>query len=422
MPAAEQREPGITVVGAGIVGVCCALYLLRDGHRVTLVDRGDPGMGCSFGNAGHIQAGACIPIATPGVLRRVPSMLADPESPLVIRWQHLPTLLPYLWRFILSARPGRVEAIAKVLGSVLSHAVADYAPLVALAQAQALVRENRELMVYRSAAAFEAARPQHDFRRRHGVAVEELDAGQLREIEPALAPVFERAAMLPTYLRTVDPLRFTQALLAAFQQAGGRFEQADVLDVRHDPAGGATLATSRGEMRAPTLVLATGAHSRRLAARLGSPLPLNTERGYHLMLPNPGVALRRPVSLAERRVGLIPMPGGVRIVGSAELASIDAPPRYERAWRLYKIARQALPSLDASDAKPWMGRRPSTPDSLPVIGAAPGAPGVFFAFGHGHLGLTMGAVTGRLIADLVAGRAPPIDMAPLGAGRFGRPS
>lgn len=418
MHSGASTRSDVTVVGAGIVGVCCALYLLRDGHRVTLLDRAQPGQGCSYGNAGHIQAGACIPIATPGVLRQVPGMLLDRNSPLVIRWRHLHTLAPYLWRFVQAARPDRVEHIAHTLCSVLGHAVADYAPLVAMARAESLVRPNGELLVYRSAKAFEAARPMHDFRRSHGVAVQELDAAALQALEPALPPVFQRAALLPTYLRTVDPYRFTQSLFRAFVDGGGQFRQAELQDIRRAPGEGATLVTSEGEWHAPRFVLATGAHAKRWAARLGLRLPLNTERGYHLMLPNPGLQLSRPVSLAEHRVGLIPMPDGLRIVGSAELAALDAPADQERAWRLLRIARQMLPTLDAKGAVPWMGQRPSTPDSLPVIGPAPGFAGAFLAFGHGHLGLTMGAVTGRLVSDLVAQRAPPIDLAPLGAHRF----
>src|SRR4029077_17317858 len=168
-----------TVIGAGTVGVCCALYLQRDGHRVTLIDRSSPGRGCSFGNAGVIQIGACVPIATPGVLRQVPKMLLDPEGPLVIRWQYLPRLAPYLLRFIAAAQPTRVEAIAKSLASVLGHAIDAYRPLIAAAGAQDLIRDSGELYVYHTDAAFAAARAAHDLRRRNGVRIETVPIEEL---------------------------------------------------------------------------------------------------------------------------------------------------------------------------------------------------------------------------------------------------
>src|SRR5579871_1904108 len=180
-----------TVLGAGTVGVCCALYLQRDGHRVTLIDRISPGNGCSYGNGGIIQIGACVPIATPGVLRQVPTMLLDPEGPLIIRWRHLARLAPYLLRFVAAARPARVEAIAKTLASVLGGAIDAYRPLIASAGAQGLIRDTGEMYVYHTDAAFEAARPAHDLRRRNGVNIVDVPLEELRQIEPALASTFK---------------------------------------------------------------------------------------------------------------------------------------------------------------------------------------------------------------------------------------
>ena len=409
-----------TVLGAGTVGVCCALYLQRDGHRVTLVDRASPGNGCSYGNAGVIQIGACVPIATPGVLRAVPRMLLDPEGPLVIRWQYLPRLAPYLLRFIASARPARVEAIARTLASVLGHAIEAYRPLIDAAGAQGLIRETGEMYVYHTDAAFAAAAPAHELRRRHGVRIEPVPIEELRQIEPALAPGFKHAVWFPDCIRTTSPHLLTHALAQRFIQDGGEFRQEAVRDITVDLRGELTLQTFDGPRAVDRLVIATGAHSRPWAEKLGSFVPLDTERGYHLMLPEPGVELSRPVIVGDHRVGIASMVGGLRIAGTAELAKLDAAPNFQRAHRLLAIVKRALPDLNIADPRPWMGHRPSTPDSLPVICQAPRTPRAFFAFGHGHLGLTMGAITGRLIADLAAGRKPPADLAPLHIDRFRR--
>ena len=409
-----------TVLGAGTVGVCCALYLQRDGHHVTLVDRGEPSSGCSYGNGGIIQIGACVPIATPGVLRQVPKMLLDPEGPLVIRWQYLPRLAPYLLRFVAAARPSRVEAIAKTLASVLGLAIPAYRTLISAAGAHDLIRDTGEMYIYHTDAAFEAARPAHDLRRRNGVRIVDVPLEELRQIEPALAPTIKHAVWFPDCIRTTNPALLTRALAEKFVRDGGQIRQESVTDIAVAPDGTISLATERGARAIDRLVVATGAYSKRWTEKLGSFVPLDTERGYHLMLPRPGVDLNRPVIVGDHRVGISSMVGGLRVAGTAELARLDAPPNYRRAHRLLAIVKRALPDLNIADPQPWMGHRPSTPDSLPVICQAPRAPKAYLAFGHGHLGLTMGAVTGSLIADLAAGRDPPIDLKPLHVDRFRR--
>jgi glycine/D-amino acid oxidase-like deaminating enzyme len=414
----NNKSLSITVLGAGIVGVNVALALQRDGHRVTLIDRDEAGHGCSYGNAGMIQAGAVMPIATPGVLGRVPSMLLDKNSPLVIRWQHLPSLAPYLTNFIAAARPAKVAETGNVLARLLSEAVTSYTPLLAASGADSLVREHRELLVFRSQAAFDARQSAFAYQKERGIDIEQLDAAQVHELESALSADFIRGALLPSYFRVTNPLQFTQTLLGAFIRQGGVFRREWVQNIRPAEDGGVVLETAAGNIEAPHFVLATGAHSGQWAANLGSKLPVNTERGYHVVLPQAGGALSRPVTLAEHRVGVVPMAEGLRIVGTAELASVDTHPYYERAFRLIGLTKQALPNLDARGARPWMGRRPSTPDSLPVVGKSPLHHGVYFAFGHGHLGLTLGAVTGRIIADLIGQRPTHTDIHALRADRF----
>lgn len=408
-----------TVLGAGAVGVCTALYLLRNGHPVTLLDRLPPGKGCSFGNAGLIQTGACVPIATPGVLRDVPRMLLDPDGPLVIRWQHLPSLLPYLLGFVLAARARRVEEISVALQAILNHAMEAYRVLLAEAGANDLVRRSGELYVYERQASYDRAKPWHDLRRKRGVEVVDLAPEELRQLEPALAPIFCKGVYLPDSVQTLNPYMVTAALAENFARNGGEIVQEEVREIAMGAGGPTALLTDKGRRKIDHLVVATGAFSKRWARQLAGYLPLDTERGYHLMLPRPNIDLRVPLLSGDYRFGLVPMVDGIRLAGTAELATLDAPPRYARAERLLKIAERMLPGLSGEARTRWMGHRPSTPDSLPVIGRSPRFASVYLAFGHGHLGLTLGAVTGRLIADLASGRIPPLSLAPYDIRRFG---
>lgn len=409
-----------TVLGAGTVGVCIALTLRREGHRVTLIDRDAPGMGCSFGNAGIIQVGGVVPLATPGILKQVPKMLMDPEGPLVIRWPYLPRLMPYLLRFMASARPAQVESTATALAGILQSAIPAYDELIKAAGAEDLIRRSGELYVYETDAAFAAARPAHDLRRKHGVRIDPIPVEELRRLEPALAPIFRHAVLFSDCISTLDPALFTQRLAAHFEAEGGEMLRGRIDDLEVGAEGPAAVIVDGQRRAVDEVVVALGAYSKRFAAKLGSFVPLDTERGYHLMVKDSGLRLGRPVVFGDQKFGAASMVGGLRLAGTAELCDIDQPPNFPRAFRLMKLARRALPGLSDEPPVPWMGHRPSTPDSLPVICRAPHHRKAYFAFGHGHLGLTMGAVTGRLVADLAAGRPGATDLAPFDIRRFHR--
>ncbi len=414
----QVRE--ITILGAGIIGISTGLYLQREGFQVTMIDQDEPGRGCSYGNGGLIQCPSVVPLATPGILRQVPRMLLDTKQPLVLRWQHLPSLLPFLLRFVASARADSIDHISRSLASIVPQAYDAYKPLIDAAGAQGLIQNNGELHLYQSSESFTKAQFAHGIRRAHGIEVQDLAGDAIYEHEPQLARVFKHGVYLPSTYSTTDPFRFTQALLRSFVAGGGRVKRAQIRDVVVQADGQVQVHTDAQTHVTAAVVVALGAFSRPIVERLGNFVPLNSERGYHLMLPGPQVPLRGCTIFADYKVALNPMGDAVRLLGMAELAKVGAPPDYQRIRRALPLAKQLVPGLRTEDATSWLGHRPSTPDSLPVISRSPHHRSVFFAFGHNHSGLTLGGITGQLVADLVCDRSPRVDVRPFDITRFKR--
>jgi glycine/D-amino acid oxidase-like deaminating enzyme len=408
----------IIIVGAGIIGMSCALSLRREGHQVTVLDFGGPGEGTSKGNAGAIASAGIVPLSGPGMLTQIPRWLLDPVGPLAIRWRYLPRALPWLLRFVAAGRADRVEAQATALRSLYERAYETYQPLLQFAGASGLFQRLGYVAAYETDAAWRKDQGGFALRRRRGVAMRELDAAALHALEPTLAPNFRHGMHYTENGHVADPYLLVRKFADAFTAGGGVIKTERVADCALDGGAGVRIVTDHGEHRAECLVIAAGARSHHLAARLGSRVPLETQRGYHATLPNPGVTPRLPVSSGERKFLSTPMAMGLRFAGTVEFAGLDAPPDWRRAEVLVAAGKQIFPGLDGANPSFWMGHRPCLPDSLPVIGPAPQSRNVLYAFGHGHLGLTGGAVTGQIIADLVANRAPPTDITPFRVDRF----
>jgi D-amino-acid dehydrogenase len=420
MPTTADPAAGndAIVVGAGIVGVCSALWLQRTGFRVTLIDRDPPGEGCSSGNAGNLGIASCVPNGVPGILSRVPRLLFDPAQPLSIRLGHFPKALPWFVRFARASGRERAERITAARASLLARVFDAYAPLVAESGADDLIERTGWLAVYEKRASLTGAAFEFEMRRRFGVEMTMLSGDEAREMEPALGPIASCAVYYPRNGRTVNPLRLTRVFARHFVRSGGVLlrEAARAINIGGD--GKTRVVTDAGEHTADRLVLAAGVWSKSLARGLGSRIPLEAERGYHTMMPEPGVTVRRQLTFADRGVAIAPMEHGLRVSGIAEFAHPGAAPDYRHADRVLGHARDLIPGLNADGATRWMGCRPATPDSLPVIGRSPHHPAVLFAFGHGHLGLTFAAITGMLIAELAAGRPTSVDISPFRADRF----
>jgi len=417
---ANQTAPRqIAVVGAGIVGVCCALHLQRDGHAVSLIDPRPPGTATSFGNAGGIVTGAVVPNSTPALWRDLPRMLFHPDSAVRMRWSYLPNLTPWLARFLLAGRDAQVRQIAASLQPLVSRAYDAHRDLIALSGADGIVRPVGWLKVYATESGFAHTAYDRGILAENNVRFDVLNADDIRQLEPALARGFVKGLHQPDSGFVSSPFRLTEAYTKQFQRMGGTpvTERVRGIEPSND---GVTLDCELGYRRFETVVVATGAWSKELARQIGDRVFLDTERGYHLNLePGESGDLRRPVVFADRGgFVLAPMQDGIRLTSGVELAGLDAPPDFARIRRLLPVARSVLPGLSDRVTRQWMGYRPSTPDSLPVIGVSPRSPRVLYAFGHQHLGLTLSAITGRQIAALVGGRAPDFDLAAYRVDRF----
>ena len=413
----QTRPKNIAVIGAGVVGVSAALYLQRDGHAVTLIDREGPAAGASYGNAGGVVNASTAPIGMPGLLRRVPAMLLDPQGPLVLRWRYLPAIAPWLLRLLLASRRSRVEGIADARVALNAGVEAAWRALAAQAGIEDLLRPVGWLEVFETDKGLASTAAERDLMTRRGVPFEILNADELRQLEPALAPIFKHGFFMPGCLFVANPGRAVQRLAEDFVQRGGRLVIRQVSGFGLDGRPYRVLTDGGDALETDAIVLAAGAWSRRLARQLGASVPLDTERGYHLMLPALDNGLRRPTIHGEQSFVLCPMEQGTRLTSQVEFAGLDAPPDFRRVRGLLSAAKRMLPALEAEEQSAWLGFRPSMPDSLPVVGPVDGLPDVYLGFGHGHLGLTQGPVTGRILADLVAGRDPGIDLAPYRAGR-----
>jgi len=413
-----ERDGHVTVIGAGVVGCCCALHLLRDGWKVTIVDPEAPGTQTSYGNAGAISPQSINPMAGPGVLKQIPGWLADPLGPLALRWGYLPKALPWLLKFVAAGTPARIKAQSDALADLHRPVIDAHEELAELARVRDLIHRQGALTVYETDANFAADAAGRQRMRDKGHVIEELGPEEIAQLEPGLAPIFKHATWAPNSGHTVNPGRLTEAYGATARSMGAEIVAARVVGIDWKADGGGMLSTDRGARPFDRIVVAAGAWSARLSRMLGDPFPLESERGYHMMLPKPGFTTRRPVSFNERRFMTTTMEKGLRLAGTVEFAGLEAPPTWGRADKLLRHAAEVFREVDVAGAERWMGQRPATPDSLPVISASPKRKGVYYAFGHGHLGLTAGAITGRHIASLVAGRTPDIDLKPFRIDRF----
>ncbi|MBZ9737559.1 MULTISPECIES: NAD(P)/FAD-dependent oxidoreductase [unclassified Mesorhizobium] len=408
----------IAIIGGGIIGICAAAFLAEAGLDVTVFDRTGICEETSSGNAAAFAFSDVLPLAHKGMIRQLPKWLADPLGPLSIPPAYLPKLLPWLIRFWRAGAPGKYEASLTAQAGMMKLAEAEWMDLIDRSGTRPMLREDGSLELYESEAEFRASLSGWAARERFGIGFRHVEGEALAGLQPGLSPRFVKGTFVPGWKTVADPKLLGKAVWAYAQSRGARFEMARVERVAADQEGAVLTLADGSTRQARQLVIAAGAWSHLLARQLGDRIPLETERGYNTTLPGSAFDVKRQLIFSGHGFVVTPLETGLRVGGAVELGGIDRPPNFDRSKALLQKARKFLPGLDPSGGREWMGFRPSLPDSVPVIGKATRSRQVIYAFGHGHLGLTQAAATGRLILEFVLGQTSSVDPAPFSPQRF----
>lgn len=413
----EETHVPVTVVGGGIIGICTALALAERGAIVRLIDRDEPGQGASGGNAGVISPWSVVPQSMPGLWKNIPGWMLFPDGPIRLPVTYMPKFIPWSLKFLRAGRKARVSDISTAMYT-LNHANIElFRRLLAGTGHGSLIEDSMYVHVCRDPKHASVEGLGWDLRRKIGADLEVIDGAELRRIEPALSKNYQAAILIKGQSRARNPGRIGQVLTQKFQRMGGEILRANVNTLVQSDTGW-QIETDQGALEAETLVVAAGAWSAKLLAPLGISLPLEAERGYHVMFKTPGVELNNSIMDVDLKFVSSSMEGGLRSAGTAEFAGLDAPPTDARAQMLIRQSKTMLPDLDTSATETWTGIRPSFPDSLPVLGAVPNHKGLFAAFGHSHFGLMMAPRTGELLADTILGKRINTDLSPFRIDRF----
>jgi D-amino-acid dehydrogenase len=407
----------IIVIGAGICGVSTAIWLQRAGHRVILMDKGLPGMGASYGNAGLLAQWAVVPVTSPSLWRDAPRYLLNPNSPLFMKWSYFPKLLPWLARYLSHATDAKTRRIVANLVPLLGDAVDQHKSLVRGTALERWVSDSKLSYAYRSKAEFDADSYAWALKRTAGFEPTILVGGQVRESEPILGPAVQCLAVLEGQGHIVNPGQYVTELTSLFTARGGLFIQAEVLDLQKSGGRISRVETDKGSFECRHAVITAGIWSKELMKKLKLNVPLETERGYHVIFENPSRMPNNPMMIVAGKFVVTPMDMGLRCAGTVELGDHYAGPSKAPIRLLRRHAKDIFPDLTYSGVSEWMGFRPSTPDSVPLIGEL-GRSGIYVGFGHQHVGLTSGPKTGRLLAQMIDGTAPNMDMSPYDPARY----
>ncbi|SEQ08553.1 D-amino-acid dehydrogenase [Amphritea atlantica] len=415
----EHFNGSVAVIGAGVVGLCCALEAQRKGYQVTLFDRDEAGLGASFGNAGYLATELIEPLSNPQILRSALPLWLNPKGPLFLPLQYFMRIIPWLFRFVGSSAPEVLRRSRKGLIQLNREAIAAWQRCLTDIDATEQIVKSGYLLVWESADKIEAARQHQAWLRNNHIDAELVQGERLAQLEPELAKTVSHALFFPDACRVSEPYQLCTRLFSAFIERGGAFIQQNITQVKPSSQQ-VTVLTESQDQRYDTAMICAGAWSKTLLSDLGVNVPLEAERGYHLTIPEAGFMLRHTIGSAERRFVMGPLDSGLRVVGMTELGGLKLPPFKQRFDVLRYHSRQLLPGLDTPEleVREWMGHRPTLPDSLPVIDRHPQHPQILFAFGHQHLGLTQAAVTAELTLKLLQKEASMIDMSLFKVNRF----
>ena len=406
------------VIGAGIIGTAIAHDLQKRGRQVVLLDRDAPGRGASFGNMASIAVTEFMPASRPSVWRQIPGWMLDPEGPVRVRPSYMPRLVPWFLRFIAASRPSKLRELEAQGAALCARSLDDTMALLRETGLQDQISDEGCLSLYTDEAEFRADREHIEILERFGFAHQVIGRQAIKALEPELSDKIGMAVLFPQNRSMKDPYKLVLALADRFTAMGGRIESGEVTGFVRDSGIREVLLKDGRRIAADRVVICAGAFSAKLAKMLGEPIPLETERGYHTQIMAPGITMKHSIIWPAKAFMVTPTAGGIRVGGTVEMAGLDAAPDYRRAKVTVKRAREALPNLKVQDFTEWMGHRPALPDTVPILSASAKTKGLFYATGHGHLGLTYAATTARLMGDLISGAKPAIDLHPYRVNRF----
>jgi glycine/D-amino acid oxidase-like deaminating enzyme len=413
-----ERTPGIAVIGAGVVGMASALHLQRVLGGVTAIDPLQPGGGASFGNGGLIAVDSCGPMSTPGMLRQAPRWLLNPDGPLAINHGYAIRALPWLMGRVSAGKMHRIIAASDAFRTLHKPALDIYLDMLGRENFRSLIRQSGHVEVWEGADISDSERIGGELRARHGIAHESLSLDALKQLVPQISPAIKRASFVPNGAHTINPLRLVQKLADLFVEAGGSLLREQVMKLLPLDGGGYRVLTNIGDYRFSKLVIAGGAWSNRLLKPLRVSLPLEAERGYHVMVRESSLDLKLPVLHRGKGFGATPMEDGVRFAGTVEIAGLDIEMNERRSASIRQHAENMFPGLATKQSTIWMGFRPCFPDNLPVIDQVKQYPGLFIACGHGHFGVTSAPATGLALSRMMTGQPPAFDLTPFRLARF----
>jgi D-amino-acid dehydrogenase len=412
---AKQPQHDVIIVGAGIIGLAIAHYVQQTGRKVTLIDRKGVAQEASFGNAGAFALADIFPLASPGIMRKAPKWLLDPLGPLSVRPQYALNIVPYLLKFFRASWPDQYRKSIVAQSALLDLAASEVDRMAQIPQIGNQIRTDGALHLYESEREFAASQSSWQARQEFGIEFEHLDATRLADLQPGLSNHIKRATFIPKWQTVNDPFEFAQTLWRMVQQDGSNLVEQEVKAISK---AGEVMLTNGDMLSGNHVVVAAGAWSNQLAKQVGDHIPLESERGYNTTLPVNAFDLKRQMIFGEHGFVMTPLSTGIRVGGAVEFAGLDAAPNFKRSEIMLQKAKRFLPDLKTEQGTQWMGFRPSLPDTLPAIGKSARTPNVSYAFGHGHLGLTQCFATGKLMAELIEGQTPSLDLTPFNPSRF----
>ena len=413
----DKNSSSVGVVGAGIQGVCISLFLIKKGFKVTLIDRDEPGKNsASYGNAGHFSPYACVPLNRPDILVDIPSMLLSTTGPLALKWNYVPRMIPWFLKFMKNCSKKKMLHTTKYMHQILDLALPAYDELFQDINISELV-ENKGIIYFWTDKDLKSRNLEIKLRNQFGVKQQLLTPHEIHDLEPHIRKIYHGGVLYPNARHTRNPRKILLKLLDLFLQLGGNFEKKNVKSIAFTDNEKPKIETESKKYIFDKVVLACGAFSKKLTDQVGESIPLDTERGYHVHFKGYDHLLSRPVIFLNKGFGITPMEQGLRVVGTVEFGGLINPPNKKRILNLVNNAKYLFPNLGKHEDE-WLGFRPTLPDFLPVIGPSKNHKNLFYSFGHHHLGWTLGAISGKILASMIAEENTNLDLSAYNSARF----